>query len=42
MRLVERQVLNLGIGYGVRSQKPERPFGCFALLVPDPVFRMAI
>ena len=21
---------------GVRHQKPERPFGCFALLVPDP------
>ena len=24
---------------GVRNQKPERPFGCFALLVPDPFFR---
>ncbi|MBX3418015.1 MAG: hydantoinase B/oxoprolinase family protein [Pirellulaceae bacterium] len=24
---------------GVRYQKPERPFGCFALLVPDPFFR---
>ena len=23
---------------GVRHQKPERPFGCFALLVSDPFF----
>ena len=31
--------LNFGIscGKGVRSQKPVRPCGCFALLTPDPV-----
>ena len=23
-------------GKGVRSQKPARPYGCFALLTPDP------
>ncbi len=26
---------------GVRHQKPERPFGCFALLVSDPFFPTA-
>ena len=28
-----------GLGKGVRHQKPERPFGCFALLVSDPFSR---
>ena len=27
---------------GVRYQKPERPKGCFAFLVPDPLFRRMI
>ena len=28
-----------GSGKGVRHQKPERPLGCFALLVSDPFSR---
>jgi len=27
---------------GVRYQKPERPEGCLAFLVPDPLFRRMI
>ena len=30
-----------GCEKGVRSQKPVRPYGCFALLTPDPVFAPA-
>ncbi len=39
-RLVLCQTLDFGWpGKGVRHQKPERPFGCFALLVSDPFYR---
>ena len=38
--LVLCQTLDFGWpGKGVRHQKPERPFGCFALLVSDPFSR---
>ncbi len=29
-------MVSLGMGKGIRSQLPVRPFGCFAQLAPDP------
>ena len=38
--------LNFRVGVieekGVRYRKPERPFGCFALSVPDPFFQTTL